>query len=70
MNDFRYQAPTRYNFGRGAENKVGAEALAEGMTRVLEALDREGRIPNSDDIRWEDDLIERSLALRSYKIAE
>ena len=40
------------------------------MTRVLEALDREGRIPNSDDIRWEDDLIERSLALRSYKIAE
>ena len=35
MNDFRYQAPTRYNFGRGAENKVGAEALAEGMTRVL-----------------------------------
>lgn len=35
MNDFRYQAPTRYNFGRGAENKVGAEALAEGMKRVL-----------------------------------
>ena len=47
--------------------KIG---LREGMTRVLEALDREGRIPNSDEIRWEDDLIERSLALRSYKIAE
>lgn len=35
MNNFTYQAPTRYNFGRGAEEKVGAEAKAEGMTRVL-----------------------------------
>lgn len=35
MNDFRYWAPTRYNFGRGAENKVGAEVRAEGMTNVL-----------------------------------
>lgn len=47
--------------------KIG---LREGMTSVLEALDREGRIPNSDDIRWEDELIERSLALRSYRITE
>lgn len=35
MNNFTYWAPTRYNFGRGAEEKVGAEARREGMTRVL-----------------------------------
>ena len=35
MNNFTYWAPTRYNFGRGAENNVGREASNEGMTRVL-----------------------------------
>lgn len=35
MNNFTYWAPTRYNFGRGAEEKAGAEARREGMTRVL-----------------------------------
>lgn len=35
MNNFTYWAPTRYNFGRGAEEKAGAEACREGMTRVL-----------------------------------
>lgn len=35
MNNFRYWAPTRYEFGRGAEEKAGAEARAEGMTNVL-----------------------------------
>lgn len=35
MNNFSYQAPTRYTFGRGAEENIGREAHAEGMTRVL-----------------------------------
>ena len=32
-------------------------SLAEGMSRVIGALDREGRIPNSDAIEWEDRII-------------
>lgn len=35
MNNFSYQAPTRYSFGRGVEKSVGNEARAVGMTRVL-----------------------------------
>ena len=34
-------------------------SLEEGIARVLEAMDREGRIPNSDDEDWEDHIIER-----------
>ena len=33
-------------------------SLEEGMARVLEALDREGRIPDSDQETWEDRIIE------------
>ena len=43
-------------------------SLKEGMTRVLEALDRDGRIPDSDTMRWEDDLIAMALAIRDYRI--
>ena len=35
MNNFTYCAPTRYIFGKGAENNAGAEAQAVGMSRVL-----------------------------------
>ena len=38
------------------------------MTRVLEALDSAGRIPDSDTIRWEDDLIAMAMAIRDYRI--
>jgi len=31
--------------------------LADGMAQVFEVMDREGRIPNSDDLHWEDDII-------------
>ncbi len=34
-------------------------SLESGMHRVLEAMDREGRVPNSDDVKWEDRIIER-----------
>lgn len=43
-------------------------SLKEGMTRVLESLDRAGRIPNSDTMRWEDDLIAMALAIKNYRI--
>ena len=35
MNNFTYQIPTRFVFGRGAENQVGAEVRAQGGTKVL-----------------------------------
>ncbi|HET9908410.1 MAG TPA: NAD-dependent epimerase/dehydratase family protein [Anaerolineales bacterium] len=33
--------------------------LEQGMTQVFEVMEREGRIPNSDELDWEDDIIER-----------
>ena len=35
MKNFTYQVPTRFVFGRGAENGVGAEVRALGGTKVL-----------------------------------
>ncbi len=35
MENFSYYTPTRYEFGRGAENKCGALARQSGCTRVL-----------------------------------
>ncbi|MBD5315706.1 MAG: iron-containing alcohol dehydrogenase [Bacteroides sp.] len=35
MENFTYHTPTKYVFGRGAEEKAGEEALAAGMTDVL-----------------------------------
>lgn len=35
MENFTFYTPTKYIFGRGAEEKAGEEALAAGMTRVL-----------------------------------
>jgi hypothetical protein len=29
------------------------------MTQVFEVMEREGRIPNSDELKWEDDIIEK-----------
>ncbi len=37
--------------------------LEQGMTQVFEVMEREGRIPNSDEIKWEDDMIARQKAL-------
>ena len=34
------------------------------MTRVLEAMDRDGRVPDSDDETWEDRLIAASAGWR------
>lgn len=43
-------------------------SLKEGMTRVLECMDREGRIPNSDTMHWEDDLIAMALSIQNYRL--
>ena len=34
-------------------------SLEQGMTQVFEAMEREGRIPNSDELKWEDEIIEK-----------
>ncbi|MHB9023337.1 MAG: NAD-dependent epimerase/dehydratase family protein [Armatimonadota bacterium] len=41
-------------------------SLEEGMRQVLDAMDREGRVPNSDDTDWEDRVI---AAQRAVKLA-
>ena len=40
-------------------------SLAEGMARVIEILDSESRIPNSDESDWEDTLIEAQRRVSS-----
>lgn len=32
-------------------------SLKQGMTQVFEVMEREGRIPNSDEVTWEDEII-------------
>jgi nucleoside-diphosphate-sugar epimerase len=39
-------------------------SLAEGMAQVVEAMDRDGRIPNSDEIEWEDRVIAAQRQVR------
>lgn len=34
-------------------------SLEQGMTQVFEVMEREGRIPNSDELKWEDEIIEK-----------
>jgi nucleoside-diphosphate-sugar epimerase len=34
-------------------------SLEQGMTQVFEVMEREGRIPNSDELKWEDEIVER-----------
>jgi hypothetical protein len=31
--------------------------LEQGMTQVFEVIEREGRIPNSDEVTWEDEIV-------------
>ena len=35
MKNFTWQLPTKFVFGRGAENQVGAELAAMGAKKVL-----------------------------------
>ena len=34
-------------------------SLEQGMTQVFEVMEREGRIPDADALKWEDEIIER-----------
>ena len=47
-----------------------AVSLEEGMRRVLEAMDRAGRVPNSDEQKWEDRLIAAQKAVGSVRLAD
>jgi nucleoside-diphosphate-sugar epimerase len=38
-------------------------SLEEGMTQVFDVMDREGRIPDSDQFTWEDEIIARLKAV-------
>ena len=40
-------------------------SLEQGMRQVLEVMEREGRIPNSDTLDWEDKIIERQKRVTS-----
>lgn len=44
-------------------------SLEDGMTRVLEAMDSEGRVPNSDDTDWEDRLIAAQRRVREVTLS-
>ncbi len=39
-------------------------SLEQGMAQVIEVMEREGRIPNSDDLKWEDEIIEKQKRVR------
>jgi len=39
-------------------------SLEEGLARVIAAMDREGRVPNSDEQTWEDQIIEAQRRVR------
>jgi nucleoside-diphosphate-sugar epimerase len=43
-------------------------SLEEGMTRVLEAMDREGRVPAAEENGWEDRLIAAQRAVRNITL--
>jgi len=38
--------------------------LEQGMTQVFEVMEHEGRIPNSDEVYWEDEIISRQRRVR------
>jgi nucleoside-diphosphate-sugar epimerase len=40
-------------------------SLEQGMAQVFEIMDREGRIPNSDELTWEDEVISKQGKLKS-----
>lgn len=39
-------------------------SLEQGMTQVFEVMEREGRIPNSDELTWEDEIIAKQRKVR------
>ena len=40
-------------------------SLEQGMTQVFEVMEREGRIPDSDELTWEDEIIEKQRNVRN-----
>jgi len=39
-------------------------SLEQGMTQVFEVMERDGRIPNSDELTWEDEIIAKQRKVR------
>ncbi|MCC6444663.1 MAG: NAD-dependent epimerase/dehydratase family protein [Armatimonadetes bacterium] len=47
---------------------VPAVSLENGMRQVVETMDREGRVPDSDQETWEDAVVEAQRSVRKAKI--
>jgi nucleoside-diphosphate-sugar epimerase len=45
-------------------------SLEQGMRQVFEVMEREGRIPNSDELKWEDGIIKRYKRLWQSSLIE
>jgi nucleoside-diphosphate-sugar epimerase len=43
-------------------------SLEEGVRQVIEVMDAEGRIPDSDELTWEDELIEAQRRVGQLKL--
>ncbi len=44
-------------------------SLEEGMRHVIGVMDAEGRVPNSDELAWEDDVIAAQRAVRETRVS-
>jgi nucleoside-diphosphate-sugar epimerase len=44
-------------------------SLEEGMRRVIAVMDRDGRVPDSDQVEWEDRVIAAQREVRKVKVA-
>ncbi|MEO2004586.1 MAG: NAD-dependent epimerase/dehydratase family protein [Candidatus Poribacteria bacterium] len=44
-------------------------SLADGMRHVIDAMDADGRVPNSDDVTWEDTIIAAQRAVREPRVS-
>ena len=44
-------------------------SLAEGMRRAIAVMDAQGRVPNSDDATWEDEIIAAQRAVRETRVS-
>ena len=55
-------------FFRDVPEFVPSVSLEEGVRQLIEAMDADGRIPNSDELSWEDELIEAQRRVGQLKL--
>ena len=52
----------------GPISSMRAENLRDAMEDIIAVMDAEGRVDNSDDVRWEDQVIAAQRRVRETKI--